>query len=191
MASSYLRTLWRPTLFHRPAPSSGATKLPPAASRTGRRVAVSLTAALASGLALILAARPLAAQGQSELQQPTFRISVDRIEIGAVVTDSKGHHITNLRIEEFTLLDGGKLQQLTHCEYVRSPTPTALPSASPWKAASELPTVIPPHCLANRSTAPSCTLSTTNLSHQKWFPPYEEQSKAQLNRTSTREIWWP
>ena len=144
MASSYLRTLWRPTLFHRPAPSSGATKLPPAASRTGRRVAVSLTAALASGLALILAARPLAAQGQSELQQPTFRISVDRIEIGAVVTDSKGHHITNLRIEEFTLLDGGKLQQLTHCEYVRSPTPTALPSASPWKAASELPTVIPP-----------------------------------------------
>jgi len=58
------------------------------------------------------------ARGQGVPQPPTFRISVDRIQVSAVVTDSKGRQVTDLRMGDFTLSDAGKPQQLTNCEYV-------------------------------------------------------------------------
>ena len=61
----------------------------------------------------------LPAQGEIELLQPEFHISVDRVQIGAVVTDSKGRHVSDLGIGDFIVLDDGKPQQLTHCEYIR------------------------------------------------------------------------
>jgi hypothetical protein len=65
------------------------------------------------------------------VQQPTFRVSVDRIEIGAVVTDSKGRHVTDLSIRDFTVLDGDKRQEITNCEYVRLAAPGSAPQAVP------------------------------------------------------------
>jgi VWFA-related protein len=65
-------------------------------------------------------------------QPPTFRISVDRIQVSAVVPDSKGRQVTDLGIDDFTVLDAGKRQQLTSCEYVplAGPRPDA-PAVSP------------------------------------------------------------
>ncbi len=50
---------------------------------------------------------------------PTFRVSVDRVQISAVVTNAKGQHVTDLGIADFTVLDDGEPQQLTSCEYIR------------------------------------------------------------------------
>lgn len=66
-------------------------------------------------------------RGQGAPAQPTFRVSVDRVEISAVVTDAKGRHVADLGIRDFTVLDGGKPQQLTHCEYVRPAGPRPAP----------------------------------------------------------------
>jgi hypothetical protein len=59
---------------------------------------------------------------------PIIRVSVDRIQIGAVVTDAKGRHVTDLGLGDFTVLDGGKPQRVTSCEYIRlgnAPTPVS------------------------------------------------------------------
>jgi len=88
--------------------------------------------------AVVLAAGLLPAFAQNTTPTPTFRVSVDRIQIGAVVTDSKGNHITNLGIGDFTVMDGGKRQQLTNCEYLRSANPVRAVQAN---AASVQPAV--------------------------------------------------
>ena len=51
----------------------------------------------------------LPAQGEIELLQPEFHISVDRVQIGAVVTDSKGRHVSDLGIGDFIVLDDGNV----------------------------------------------------------------------------------
>jgi VWFA-related protein len=79
---------------------------------------------LLSGSA-VAAALFTAARGQDS---PIIRVSVDRIQIGAVVTDAKGRHVTDLGLGDFTVLDGGKPQQVTSCEYIRlgnAPTPVS------------------------------------------------------------------
>jgi VWFA-related protein len=94
----------------------------------GRRIWATLRAVAVSAALFHNALVPV--QAQEAAPRPTFRISVDRIQIGAVVTDSKGRHATDLGIGDFTVLDGGKPQQLTHCEYIRLATPgLALPTA--------------------------------------------------------------
>jgi VWFA-related protein len=90
-----------------------------------------------------LAQRP--ARGQDAAQQPTFRVSVDRIQIGAVVTDSKGRHVTDLSIADFTVLDGDKRQQLTHCEYVRLANPGVAPRAVPARRGPRAPPPVASH----------------------------------------------
>ena len=75
---------------------------------------------LAVIVSITFAAAQLAAQGQNDTNVPTFRVSVDRVQIGAVVTDSKGRHVTDLGVGEFTVLDDGKPQQLMHAEYIRT-----------------------------------------------------------------------
>ena len=94
----------------------------------GRRTSATLRAIAVSAALFHTALGPV--QAQEVAPRPTFRISVDRIQIGAVVTDSKGRHVTDLGIGDFTVLDGGKPQRLTHCEYIRLATPgLALPAA--------------------------------------------------------------
>jgi VWFA-related protein len=88
-----------------------------------------LTFALALLIGLGYSSLPCEGAPQ-DTPQPTFRVSVDRIQIGAVVTDSKGRHVTDLGLKDFTILDGGKPQRLTSCEYVRLAKP-GMPSGAP------------------------------------------------------------
>jgi len=68
------------------------------------------------------------------------------VQVDAVVTDSKGHQITDLKPEDFQVFEDGKLQTLTHFSYVqvapeRQPAPelkAAVPKPSP-NSVSALP----------------------------------------------------
>jgi len=71
-----------------------------------------------------------AAHGQ-DAPPPIIRVSVDRIQLDAVVTDTKGRHVTDLGMGDFTIRDGGKPQEVTSCEYVRLGRPRpAVPTAA-------------------------------------------------------------
>ena len=61
-----------------------------------------------------------------------IRGGVDVVQIDAVVTDGKDRHVTDLKAEDFEILEDGRPRQVTHCEYVVTELPAAeSPAAAP------------------------------------------------------------
>jgi VWFA-related protein len=73
--------------------------------------------------ALALPAFQAHAQAPSE---PSFRVSVDLVQIDAVVTDSKGNHIRDLQPGDFQILVDGKPRKITNFSWIDGdPNPAA------------------------------------------------------------------
>jgi VWFA-related protein len=58
------------------------------------------------------------------------RAGVDLVQVDAVVVDKKGQYVTDLKLEDFEVLQDGKRRPATYCEYVAieplgTPTPAA------------------------------------------------------------------
>ena len=49
---------------------------------------------------------------------PVIRVSVDLVQLDAVVKDSSGRHVRDLRAEEFEILEDGKPQKISHFSFV-------------------------------------------------------------------------
>src|SRR5262245_56094507 len=58
----------------------------------------------------------------SAQQGPTtggvIRIDVNLVQVDAVVTDSKGKPVTDLKAEDFELLQDGQVQKITNLEFI-------------------------------------------------------------------------
>ncbi|MFY9727436.1 MAG: VWA domain-containing protein [Bryobacteraceae bacterium] len=63
--------------------------------------------------------QPAAPAPDSQQPATVFSVTSTLVQVDAVVTDSKGHHITDLKPEEFQVFEDGKLQKLTHFSYVQ------------------------------------------------------------------------
>ncbi len=114
---------------------------------------------LASFAPLLIRSNPTAAQtgatassagqagfplGDKLSAQGVIRITVNLVQVDAVVTDSKGHPVTNLRPEDFEILEDGRPQTITNFSYIVTARPTgggAHPAAPP--AAPGMITVLP------------------------------------------------
>jgi VWFA-related protein len=55
--------------------------------------------------------------------QGVIRITVNLVQVDAVVTDSKGHQVTSLRPEDFEILEDGRPQTITNFSYISVATP--------------------------------------------------------------------
>jgi VWFA-related protein len=75
-----------------------------------------------AAIPIYLAALPLLAQTTG--QDPVIRVTVDLVQVDAVVTDSQGRHVTGLKREDFEILEDDKPQKITHFSYVLG---TAIP----------------------------------------------------------------
>src|SRR5258708_10683020 len=83
------------------------------------QAALLLLAALCGG--------PLAeAQDNSQEQNQTIRVSVDRVSVGVIVTDHSGHFVEGLRREDFHVFDNGTEQPLTVFAAVEEPAQVLL-----------------------------------------------------------------
>src|SRR4029077_1848079 len=51
---------------------------------------------------------------QAGPQTPTFRVSVDYVEVDVLVTDSQGNYVRNLKKEDFQVFEDGKPQTLSN-----------------------------------------------------------------------------
>ena len=95
-------------------------------------------------LSSALLSQPSAQQldpAQPPLRSPSaIRISVDLVQIDAVVTDSRGRHVTDLTAADFEVLEDGKPQTLSAFTYV--PAGTLAPSSV--GSGSTLPPAPPP-----------------------------------------------
>ena len=69
---------------------------------------------------------------------PTMRITVTLVQVDAVVTDSAGRHVPDLKADDFELLQDGQPQKITHFSYIpQSPARAAEPK--PAKNAPQAP----------------------------------------------------
>ncbi len=75
---------------------------------------------------LLLLVPVLAAQ---TVPEPTLRITVNLVQVDAVVTDSRGQRVTDLTKDDFVILQDGKPQKVTHCTYFAEPPVAPIPSA--------------------------------------------------------------
>src|SRR5579864_224630 len=95
----------------------------------------------------------VSALAQTGSQEPVLRITVNLIQVDAVVTDSSGHQVTNLKVDDFEVLEDGRLQKITAFSYVNvgAPRPERIERAPAQSV--KLPPVAPP--------------ATTNLAKQQ------------------------
>lgn len=59
-----------------------------------------------------------------------FRLGVELVQVDAVVTDARGRHVTDLTIEDFEIIQDGRLQPVSAFAYVQGPR-RASPQAPP------------------------------------------------------------
>jgi Ca-activated chloride channel family protein len=74
---------------------------------------------------LVPAALTRAQQGASPQSKP-IRVSVDRVNVGVIVTDARGKFVAGLRREDFHILDDGTEQPLTDFAAVEEPAQVLL-----------------------------------------------------------------
>ncbi len=66
----------------------------------------------------LLVIRPATAPAPDDPDRPVFRLSVSLVQLDAVVTDTKGRHVTNLGPSDFIVLQDGEPQHITAVAYV-------------------------------------------------------------------------
>jgi Ca-activated chloride channel family protein len=86
-----------------------------------RLLRVSVLASLLFAPALTAAQEP-ATQGE----QPTFRSGAERVTVGATVRDQRGRLITNLRVEDFEVIDGGLRRAISEFQSEAAPVSVAI-----------------------------------------------------------------
>ena len=86
----------------------------------------SMAGALVAGLSVLAPGTLFQAQGQAPAtpttvgEQPTFRAGVRLATVDAVVTDDKGHHVTDLTPTDFEVVERGRRQTVRQAIYVRT-----------------------------------------------------------------------
>jgi len=78
-------------------------------------------------------------EAQPDQIQPTFKIQAERnvVLVRAVVRDSKGNPVKNLRKEDFQVYDSGKLQTVTHFAVEEASPPKGAPLTTSTGAPAE------------------------------------------------------
>jgi VWFA-related protein len=99
---------------------------------------MTLSSRYAGAVWLMAFGMPLTPQ-QTALQStdPIIRVTVDLVQVDAVVTDSTGRHVPDLNPQDFQVFEDGKPQKITHFSYVSGTpipggaAPVDLPRQSP------------------------------------------------------------
>src|SRR5438128_8767565 len=77
---------------------------------------------------------------------PTLRITVALVQVDAVVTDSSGRHVMDLRPEDFEILQDGESRPVTFFSIERGPAPqpvnAVLPVSTPVTSAAQVKRVV-------------------------------------------------
>jgi VWFA-related protein len=71
------------------------------------------------------------APAQESPDAPVLRVTVNLVQVDAVVTDSKGKQVTDLTADDFQLFQDGKPQKITHFSYISTAAPTPAAPIAP------------------------------------------------------------
>jgi VWFA-related protein len=103
-------------------------------ARTAAGVAAAATLLLVAGRASLVSQEP-----QAPPDAPTFRVGTRLATIDAVVVDKDGTHVTDLRPEDFEVVERGKRQPVRQALYVHVIGPDGRPVPQPLTSAPAAP----------------------------------------------------
>jgi VWFA-related protein len=112
--------------------------------------AVRVAVAAAQCALLVVAQQPLAEVPSPSSPDVVFSVTTLRVQVDAVVTDSKGRYVTDLTADDFAIYQDGKPQKITNFSYVgvTAPPQRAARNKLPEKSSAALPP--PPTPVARR-----------------------------------------
>jgi len=99
---------------------------------------------------------PSPAQNPPQNQVPSFRVTSRLVELTVVVLDKNGNPIVDLKKEDFSVFDNGRLRNLSICRYEGTPPSTQAANAP----------ALPPYIFTNRvesATAPERNITALVL----------------------------
>ena len=97
-----------------------------------------------SAVGVLLCAALLLAQQNPSAPDVVFSVTTLRVQVDAVVTDSKGHYVTDLTADDFAIYDDGKPQKITNFSYI-SVSPQAPPPSKADRKSNQKPSpMLPP-----------------------------------------------
>ncbi|HEY4087944.1 MAG TPA: VWA domain-containing protein, partial [Bryobacteraceae bacterium] len=102
---------------------------------------------------------------QSPAPDSVFKVSVDLVQVDAVVTDSQGHHVAGLKPEDFQILEDGKPQKITAFSYAQQNLPPRPVDRKPMPRASASiePPSVPTHGVRPESVHRTIVLIADDL----------------------------
>jgi VWFA-related protein len=90
----------------------------------------------------------LASAFSQENPDTTIRITVNLVQVDAVVTDAKNRQVTDLKASDFEIRQDGKPQKITHFSYISTlPAPAVAPITTPQPKNSAAPPPTPVRAL--------------------------------------------
>jgi VWFA-related protein len=113
----------QPPAQARPSPTPAAPPTAPATMATTTTTPATTTPAQATTL---VPAQTTSAQSLDD--EEVVRITVNLVQVDAVVTDREGRQVANLRPEDFEIFEDSRPQQITHFAYVSNDAPAAPPA---------------------------------------------------------------
>ena len=99
------------------------TSLPSRRIRLAAGVAAAAVLTVLGGRAIVVSQEPQ----QAPADTPTFRVGTRLATIDAVVVDDKGRHVTDLKPEDFEIVERGKSQTVRQAVYVQVIGPDGRP----------------------------------------------------------------
>lgn len=122
-----------------------------------------MLSAMRSGLLLLIVGwAPAFGQApQHESPSGVIRITVNLVQVDAVVTDSKGRQVTNLKPSDFEILEDGRPQGITNFSYVFTASPVG--EARPALAAPAVTPAVPPALLRPQDVRRTMALVVDDL----------------------------
>ncbi len=100
---------------------------------------------------------------QNPAQDSVFKVSVDLVQVDAVVTDSQGHHVPGLKPEDFRILEDGKPQKITAFSYVQQNAPVIPADRKQLSGAAVEPPPAPSHGVQPESVHRTIVLIADDL----------------------------
>src|SRR5438128_6067137 len=80
-----------------------------------------------AGRSLLVSAEVQSATGAEKATSPPLvvRLSIDLVQVDAVVTDANGRPVTDLRAADFEIVQDGRVQAVTHAVYMGGKAPSS------------------------------------------------------------------
>ncbi len=110
----------------------------------------------------LLIAQQSSAPPDAHRPETVFSVTTSLVQVDAVVTDSKGHYITDLTASDFVIEEDGKPQKITNVSYIQTGSKPAPRPSQREKPPSD-PVVAPPASLRREEVRRTIVLMVDNL----------------------------